>query len=353
MHRLARFLLLLWPLLAAGLQPALGQTGAFQSAPSVRYHLGDSNGGAQSWADGGFSAGSWPSAQLGAWPKPAFYSDGFVWVRFSAPVRADAAEPLAVHTSAMAGELVAYELFANGTRVGSFGSFPPETRLESLPRGMTFDLPRGLCRPGEMAQIVLRVWYAPVARQSGGSDSVNVIFDQSRTLHAEDEVTRERALLRDAPLMLVNVLVLLLGSAVLWRGWSSRNRDVVLCGAMMGSLPLLPLFLQIVDARLIDLSATSYFPLQVISQLPSMTASVVFIWGINGFRDRFFKRTMLGAMVIFNLASLIEFLPSRPSPLLTAAWFALPIGLRSFDILNLSANLWAALAEAVRIRSGD
>ncbi|MGA8041799.1 MAG: PP2C family protein-serine/threonine phosphatase [Terracidiphilus sp.] len=316
----------------------LGQSVVALTGP-WKFHVGDN----PQWADAGFNDNSWPVAQLSAWPKPAFYSDGFVWVRFRVPVRTDAAEPLAVHTSAMAGDLVAYEIFVNGARVGSFGSFPPKARMESLPRGMTFDLPHGLCRPGETAQIALRIWYAPAARRSGGTDSVTVTFDQSRTLHAEDEVVRERALLREVPLMLVNVLVLLLGCAVLWSGWSSRSRDVVLCGAMMGSLPLLPLFLQFSEARLIDLSATSYFPLQVIAQLPSMFVSVVFIWGINGFRDRFFRRMMLGAMVIFNLASLVVFLPSRPSPLLTVAWFALPIGLRTFDILNVGANLWAAI----------
>ena len=175
----------------------------------------------------------------------------------------------------------------------------------------------------------------------GGRDTIAFEFGQSRTLHAEAEVEQQRTLLRNVPLMLINVLVLLLGSTVVWAGYSSRNRDVRLCGLMLGSLPLLPLFLQIVDARVIDISASAYFPLQVIAQMPSMLMSVVFIWGINGFEDVFFKRLMLAAMVVFNAASLTAFLPSEPSPLVTASMVALPIGLRAFDILNVGANAWA------------
>ena len=126
---------------------------------------------------------------------------------------------------------------------------------------MVFDLPAGLTRPGETAQIAIRIWYPPFVRRMGGRNTIAFELDQSRALHEEEEVERERALVRNAPLMLINVLVLLLGSTVVWVGYSSRNRDVLLCGAMLGSLPLLPLFLQIVDARTIDLSLRAYFPL--------------------------------------------------------------------------------------------
>ena len=257
------------------------------------------------------------------------------------PVRRDTAEPLALRVGSLQHVLAAYEDFVNGSRVGSFGKIPPGPRLESLPRDTVFDLPLGLVRAGDQAQIAIRIWYPPFVRRMGGRDTIAFEFGQSRTLHAEAEVEQQRALLRNVPLMLINVLVLLLGSTVAWAGYSSRNRDVRLCGLMLGSLPLLPLFLQIVDARVIDISASAYFPLQVIAQMPSMLMSVVFIWGINGFEDVFFKRLMLAAMVVFNAASLTAFVPSEPSPLVTASMVALPIGLRAFDILNVGANAWA------------
>ena len=307
------------------------------STQTIRYHYGDD----PRWADPSFDDSSWAVATQDQWPRPAFYSDGFVWVRSRVPVRRGAAEPLAMRVDSLQHVLAAYEDFVNGSRVGSFGKIPPGPRLESLPRDTVFDLPSGLVRAGDQAQIAIRIWYPPFVRRMGGRDTIAFEFGQSRTLHAEAEVEQQRTLLRNVPLMLINVLVLLLGSTVVWAGYSSRNRDVRLCGLMLGSLPLLPLFLQIVDARVIDISASAYFPLQVIAQMPSMLMSVVFIWGINGFEDVFFKRLMLAAMVVFNAASLTAFLPSEPSPLVTASMVALPIGLRAFDILNVGANAWA------------
>ncbi len=308
---------------------------------AMRFHTGNHANASNDWAEPGFDDSSWTAAEQGTWPRPAYDSDGFVCVRFHAPVRADAAGPFALRVGALSGELLAYEVFVNGTRVGSFGRVPPGKRLESLPRAVVFDLPFGLVRAGDTAQIAIRVWYPPFVRRMGGRDTIAFEFDQSRTLHAEAEVEQQRALLRNVPLMPVNVLVLLLGCTVAWAGYSSRNRDVRLCGLMLGSLPLLPLFLQIVDARVIDMSAFAHFPLQVIAQMPSIFMSVVFIWGINGFKEVFFKRLMLAAMVVFNAASLTAFMPSEPSPLVTASMVALPIGLRAFDILNVGANTWA------------
>ncbi len=318
--------------------PLLAEAASFQAGTqTIRYHYGDD----PRWADPNFDDSSWTVAIEDQWPRPEFYSDGFVCVRFHAPVRANAAGPFALRVGALSGELLAYEVFVNGTHVGSFGRVPPGERLESLPRAVVFDLPSGLVRAGAQAQIAIRVWYPPFVRRMGGRDTIAFEFEQSRTLHAEAEVEQQRALLRNVPLMLINVLVLLLGSTVAWAGYSSRNRDVRLCGLMLGSLPLLPLFLQIVGARVIDISASAYFPLQVIAQMPSMFMSVVFIWGINGFEDVFFKRMMLAAMVVFNAASLTAFVPPKPSPLVTASMVALPIGLRVFDILNVGANAWA------------
>lgn len=318
--------------------PVLAEGASFQAAThAIRYHDGDD----PRCSNPNFDDSSWTAAAQGAWPRPAYDSDGFVCVRFYATVRADAAGPLAVRVGSPSGELLAYEIFVNGTAVGSFGRVPPGERLESLPRPVVFDLPLGLVQAGDKAQIAIRVWYPPFVRRMGGRDTIAFESDQSRTLHAEAEVEQQRALLLNLPLMLINVLVLLLGCTVAWAGYSSRNRDVRLCGLMLGSLPLLPLFLQIVDARAIDISASAYFPLQVIAQMPSMFMSVVFIWGINGLKDVFFKRLMLAAMVVFNAATLAAFVPTEPSPLVTASMAALPIGLRAFDILNVGANTWA------------
>jgi hypothetical protein len=175
-----------------------------------------------------------------------------------------------------------------------------------------------------------------------GLDTVAVGFDQSRTLHAEDSAVRERALLRNLPPMMLNGIILLVGITVLAVGYSARSRDVRLCGAMLATLPLLTLFLQLIDARLLVLSEPVYTAFQAITQMPSMIVSVALIWGINDFRDVFFKRLMLAAMAVFNLGMLIAFTAAQASPLVTAASVTFPLALKVFDLINIGANLWAA-----------
>ena len=315
MRRLPGALLYL-PLLLSAVHPAGAQSVGDPPAPTVRYHFGDDPDGSKGWANANFDNSSWPVAQQGGWPRAAFYSDGFVWVRYRVLVRAGMAEPLALRVSSVWHILVAYDVFVNGAGVGSFGRVPPRPFVESFPRDVVIDLPAGLARPGEVALITLRVWYQPAARRLRGLDSAAFAFDQRQTLHAEETTIRARALLRNLPAMMLNGFILLIGFAVLFVGYSVGSRDVRLCGAMLSTFPLLTLFLQFVDARLLVLPIAAYTVLQATSQIASMIVSVVLIWGINDFRDVFFKRLMLAAMALFNLGMLIAFMATEgcPSP---------------------------------------
>jgi len=319
--------------------PVLAEAASFQAATqTIRYHYGDD----PRWADPNFDDSAWLVAMQDQWPRPPFYSDGFVWVRFRVPVRRDTAEPLALRIDSLQHALIAYEVFINGTRVGGFGRVPPRQFVECFPRDAIVDLPHGLVRPGGVALVTLRAWYPPAARRLPGLDTAAFSFDQSRTLSAEDSALRARALLRNLPPMMLNGIILLVGLAVLAMGHSARSRDVRLCGAMLATLPLLTLFLQFIDARLLILSEPVYTAFQAISQTPSMIVSVLLIWGINDFRDVLFKRLMLAAMTVFNVGMLIAFMAERPSPLVTAASVTFPLALNVFDIINIGANLWAA-----------
>ena len=340
MFRVPRALLYL-PVL---LLPTVHSAGAQPAAPAsaVRYHFGDDPDGSKGWANANFDDRSWPVAPKDKWARPPFYSDGFVWVHFRVPVRTDTAEPLAIRVSSVQDTLIAYEVFVNGTRVGSFGRVSPRPLAESFPREMVFDLPRGLARPGDLAVITLRAWYAPYARRMQRVDTAAFVFDQSRTLRAEDSVVRERALLRNLPTILLDVFIMLVGFTVLFVGYSARSRDVWLCGAMLATPPLLTLFFQCVDARLLVLSIPVYAVLQATTQIPPMIVTVVFIWGINNFRDVFFKRLTFFAMATFNACSLIAFMAREPSPVVAAASATFPIALNIFDIISIGANSWAA-----------
>jgi hypothetical protein len=325
---------------AAGLLCHAQMVSRSQPPVPVRYHFGDDPTG--SWANPNLDDSSWREAQGGRWPRPPFYSDGFVWVRFHVPVRADTAEPLAIRVSSVWHILVAYDIFVNGTRVGSFGRVAPHPFVESFPREAVFDIPQGLARPGEVTEITLRAWYPPAARWLAGLDTATFAFDQARNLHAEEVTIRTRAALRNLPAMTLNGFILLVGFIVLFVGYSARSRDVLLCGAMLATIPWLTLFLQCVDARILVLSIPVYTVLQAIAQMPSMIVSVVFIWGINNFRDVLFKRLMIAAMAVFNLCMLITFMAMEPSAIVAAAAVTFPRALNVFDIINIGANLWAA-----------
>jgi hypothetical protein len=341
MRRLPGALLHL-PLLLSAVHPACAQPAPASPASAVHYHFGDDPDGGKGWANANFDDSSWPVSPEDKWPRPPFYSDGFVWVRFRVPVRADRVEPLALHVSTVWHILVAYDVFVNGARVGSFGRVPPRPFVESFPRDAVIDLPSGVAKPGEVALIALRAWYPPAARRLRGLDTAAFAFDQRQTLHAEEATVRARALLRNLPAIALNVFILLIGFAVLFVGYSTGSRDVRLCGAMLSTFPLLTLFLQFVDARVLVLSSSAYTVFQAISQIPSMIVSVVLVWGINDFRDVFFKRLMLAAMAVFNLGMLIAFMAAEPSPVVAAASITFPIALKLYDILNVGANLWAA-----------
>jgi hypothetical protein len=229
----------------------------------------------------------------------------------------------------------------NGTLVGSFGRVAPDAEVESQPRANVSEIPIGVTRPGAMAEVALRIWYPPCARHNGELDGVVLQFDQSRTLHAVELADQEHAYLTNVPAMILNGLVLLAGLAVLLVGRTSRSRNLLLYGGMLAAIPLLNLFFEFAGARFVLLSTRTYFPLQVLAQLPPMIMTVEFIWTIHGLKDVWFKRLAQVALVAVNVAELVGYISSSPTPLVFAAMAVLPIGLKAFDILTIGANLWA------------
>ena len=328
------------------------------------------------WAAPNLDDHSWSVAQQGTWPRPAFSSDGFIWVRFRVPVRTDTAEPLALRITTLSRIWMAEEVFVNGTHVGNFGRVPPGSFVSGLPLDTVFVLPSNLTHPGTVAHIALRIWYPPFARQpggqkasassdtglqSGGSTAIETgkrqpggfdaelfTFDQVRTLHAEIAASRAQARLRNTLPATLNVLILLIGLAILLVGRSSRSRDLCLYGAMLASLPWITLFFECMDSRLLNLSEAHCVWFQVVSQLPAMVITIELIWRINGFRDVWFKRLTYASMVLFNVGALIAFTPSEPSNLVAFSLIGYRVSLQAFNILTLLANLWVIFARRQR-----
>ena len=316
--------------------PVSAQSGPAVSVSTVRYHFGDN----PAWSSPSFDDTSWSSAQQGRWPEPAYRSDGWVWVRLRVSVRRDTAPPLGIRVVNPSNTLVADEVFVNGTSVGTIGNLPPHEWVNCLPQTMAFDLPPGVVQPGTVATIALRLWYPPFVRRPNVLNTATFGFDQRRTLHAEEDTARVRALLHNLPGLALNSLILLLGCAVLLLGRASRSRTLLLYGAMLATAPWITLFFELVEARIVSPSAQEYFPLQVVSQLPAMIMSVVFIWSINNLHDVWLKRLAFAAMWIFNIGMIVAFVPGRPSTISTVAMPVSMAALKVFNVITLGVLLW-------------
>lgn len=313
------------------------------STPIVRYQFGDDPEGRLGWANPDFDDSAWPVAINGMWPEPGFYSDGFVWVRCRTQVPSDTAEPLAIRVEFPSQTFLADEVRINGRMVGSFGRVAPHAEVESQPRGNVSYIPDGVTRPGAMAQVAIRIWYPPSARRKGELDSVVMQLDQSRTLNALALADREHAYLTNVPEMILNAFVLLAGLTVLLVGRTSGNRNLLLYGGMVAAIPLLNLCFEFAGARFVLLSTRTFFPLQVLSQLPPMIITVEFIWRIHGLGDVWFKRLTQVALLAVNVAELIGYTSSAATPIVFWAMAVLPIALQAFNILTIGANLWVLL----------
>ncbi len=89
--------------------------------------------------------------------------------------------------------------------------------------------------------------------------------------------------------------------------------------ALLAAFPFLTLNLELIDSRLLSLSARQYFLGQVLSQVPAMIVTVEFIWRIYDLKDIWIKRVTYAAMVAFNLGLLVTFLPEQPIGIVPAA----------------------------------
>jgi hypothetical protein len=361
-------------LLISGSAAARAQGTAVSPGGVARYQFGDGPDDATGWAKQDLDDSRWPVAIEGRWPEPAFDSSGFVWVRITVPVRSDTAEPVALRIQSLSRAWMAGEVFVNGVRVGRYGTPPPHPFVPGLPLDGIFDLPTGLTHPGEIALIALRIWYPPFARrparrnaeasapldaggptaievfkkQPRGFDAASFTFDQRRTLYAEHAAARAHAQLRNVLPITLNVLILLIGVAILLLARSSRSLDLYLYGAMLATLPWVTLFFECMDARLLALSEPQCAWLQVISQLPAMVITIEFIWRINRFSDVWFKRLTYAAMALFNIGVLIAFSPVEPSSFVAFWLVGYRVSLQSFNLLTILANLWVIFVRRQR-----
>ncbi len=336
---------------SAGTAPVAHAENASQTdAPSEgawRYHFGDDPDGKLGWADPNLDDSSWQVAQQGRWPMPAFYSDGFMWVRVRVPVPSGAAGPLAIRDTqnfgaTVSGFVAADEVFVNGVPVGSRGTFPPHVELIVYGRDSVVDLPPGLATPGKTAVVAFRAWYPPDVRWPGNFGSEIFAIDASRALHLAAYSDHEAAQLAGGPDLALNLLigVMALGLLLLWR--RTGDRELLLCGLML----LTPVFDALGTVSEMGLTTWSWRVdslVWVAARTFAMLVTVEFVWTIHRLPGIPVKRFIQTVMLVRNGADLIVRLATAPS--LIVYWSGvvrIPAG-SLVDFLVFGANLWALI----------
>jgi phosphoserine phosphatase RsbU/P len=317
-----------------------------QPVPPVRYHFGDNANSGAPWADPNFDDSSWPIAQGGRWPMPAFYSDGFVWVRVRVPVRSDAMGPLAVHITenSLLGSSsfpVADEAYVNGLSVGHRGSFPPHAEISFSALDFVSNLPVGVAVQGPTAVVALRVWYPPIMRGPRSFASAGFDIDESRFLHLAAYAGHVTSLLAIGPDLALNVFIASMGVGllVLWR-WTG-GRELLLCSGMLIAYPAYDLFGELSGLGLVVTSWRVGSLIATALTLAAMAVTVEFVWTTHVLRVLGIKRLLQAAMAIFNGALLFGTLATAPSPILLGSLMALVPSALLYSFIAIGVNLWA------------
>ena len=321
------------------------------SAPGeIRYHVGDDPDGKLGWANPNFDDNAWPIAKDGQWPTPLFYSDGFVWVRFHTPVRADASGPLAVRSSRdvnLAGlpYSLADEVYVDGLLAGRQGSLPPHVEPDIRHRDAVFGLPATVATPGKTAVVALRVWCPPHLRRPDFPGAIQISIDETRNLLLARRAGHATELYANGLNLALNIGIALLGIGMLvaWR-WTGERDLLVFAWVMIPQAIVLLAWsssLPGMDRLPVQVGPLVFFvPLTLF-----MVALVELNWTVHRLHAPLLKRLAQAAAVVFNLALLIPILSTTPTALAHWATLAvLPADL-IYEPLLIAVNIWAMVTK--------
>ena len=306
------------------------------SQPVIRYHYGDNS----AWAAPSFNDGAWPVAANGSWPVPAFYSDGFVWIRARVPVSVAASGDLAVRITGLAEYSGPEQVFVNGRDAGSKGEFPPlGTPVYSAPSAV-FILPHGTAAPGSMALVAVRFWYVPAWRIVAIPSHLRIRISNADTA----ELAQHAAFLSNAlslvPDLALNTLLALVGVGLFVFWFRIRRAELLWCAALLIFYPLLQWFWDATHPDYFFIPCREYALLWVLFILPSMVTTVEFIWTVHRLHARAWRRAAHLAWIVYNTAFFVALSSLQPSSFLRWSATAIFVSVQAFNAITLGANLW-------------
>jgi signal transduction histidine kinase len=233
-----------------------------------RFHPGDN----AAWAAPSFDDGAWAEVLISRPGAAQGHSrlGGYAWFRLSLslPEGGESAGRAALR---MGRIISAYELYANGQRLGGVGAFPPAARSD-YDRQQIYALPAGAVAPGGRLLLAVRVWRDPALPWPvGGGDGGT--FELGRI----EDLTR-RQLVQDLPYLVLGFIFIV---AALHHAWLFRRRPEsreYLWFALLALACALYILLRtqwkyLVTDRFVPLKELEYFVLYLIPAL-----NLQFLW---------------------------------------------------------------------------
>lgn len=325
-------------LLLCLLPPAAPAQTTPSSAPVIRYHDGDN----PRWADPNYDDSSWPVAAQGQLARPAFNSDGFFWVRVRVSIPSGLAGPLGIQSLDASQGPGVQQIFVNGVAAGQYGSFPPHPSARLSRRTLTFPIPAGAAAPGASAVVALRGWSPPLERIDGGPFHFALAIDRLSVLTTAAQADAATAFLATLPPVVPNLLLFLLGIALLVIFRRTAGRELALNALWLIALPLYLVPLSFLDAGLMPpFAARTWLLLYTVTVLPGFWATVEFLWTVFRFRDRLVRALAHAVWIVYVIGDLLTSLARHPAPWIPPLYSISQDGLTLFNVICLGATLWA------------
>ncbi|HEX4310327.1 MAG TPA: PP2C family protein-serine/threonine phosphatase [Acidobacteriaceae bacterium] len=316
--------------------PAAAQSYSAPAQPTLRYQFGDN----PAFASPTFDDSSWATAPDGQIPLPPFDSHGYLWIRARVPVRAGSEIPLAILLDGE-NQLMADELYVNGTLAGQQGALEPKIVVAPSAEPAVFGIPLGAATPGATAVVAFRAWYIPGVRVSVGRVTPRFTIDSSRFVRLVRSARHQRAIISIGPQLGANLIITCcgLGLLLLWR--RSGGRDILLCALLLILYAPVGIIADLESHGVLHIPWMIYILSYSLVQIGQMDCNLEFTWAIHAYRNRLFLRLGQAVLVTFNVTLAVRELALNPSSF--TAW-SIPLSLicvYAFDAITFGANLWA------------
>ena len=331
-------LMVLFTALCASLAGLLCDAQQAQTSAAGRYHLGDD----AHWADPSFDDSAWPVAENDQWPIPPFNSDGFIWIRFHIPVRADASGPLAIRsTQSYTGELyLADEIYVNGVLTAHQGSLPPHARLDPQ-WDMVSGLPVSAATPGKTAVVAIRAWVPPWVRVKTATGNLHISIGESRYLELAHQAAQWAYLYANGLDIVLNAGIAILGFGMLiaWRWTGERNLRLVASVMIWQALALLAWNPTLERPPVLLVVAAVVVPIALFE-----LALVELNWTVHRLRARALKYVCLAASVVWCLGTVSLAAVTTPGTIALLSAVALVVGAVTWSLGLVGVGIWAIRA---------